>query len=366
MSVVTPRQLSVELGVPEDEVLRFLKRYFRITPELAYSRQISDEQLAAVRNKFRAPGTAELPWLIEGGETRPRREIHGLYGGQEQGGISTPRDSRNILVFTDPEVGRRHGYDKFEGLREDGSYAYTGEGQWGDQAFGVGNSALRDVAVNGSVVRLFRTHGRLATYVGTFTTSVPTFHFETIPDSNRQPRTGIIFNLVPLDAMTELLPAFGGELDDLASIYDSQPQPLTWSPPDFSDIVVPGREGETREDRVVSRIEFQLQRTFGEWMQQRGDRPSRLRLRAGSTMIEPDFYFESRGWIVEAKQSTARGYVREAVGQVLDYVNVARRSGLDAAPAILLPGRPENDLQALLSNHGIVLAAQSGPGFEFV
>lgn len=366
MSIVTPLQLSVELGVPENKVLRHLNRYFRVTPELAYSRPISEQQLAAVRNKFRAPGTAEVPWLIAVGETRPRREVHGLYGGQEQGGISTPRESVNILVFTDPEVGRKYGYDEFEGLREDGSYAYTGEGQWGDQDFGVGNSALRDAAASGSVVRLFRTQGTLATYVGTFTTSVPTFHFETIPDPNRQPRRGIIFNLVPLDAMTELLPAFGGELNDLASIYDSQPQPLTWSPPDFADYVVPGREGETREDRVVSRIEFQLQRTFGEWMQQRGDRPSRLRLRAGSTMIEPDFYFESRGWIVEAKQSTARGYVREAVGQVLDYVNVAGRSGLAASPAILLPGRPEKDLEALLSNHGIVLAAQSASGFEFL
>lgn len=346
--------------------MKFLNRYFGVTTNFAYTYSLSEEQLAAVRNKFSTRRAVELPWLIALGETRPRREIHGLYGGQDQGGISTPEGSRNILAFTDPAAGRKYGYDRFEGLREDGSFAYTGQGQEGDQTFRFGNKALRDAAVNGSIVRLFRKHGTLATYVGTFTTGYPTFHIETIPDKNGQPRAGIIFNLVPLDARTDLLPAFGGELDQAAAIYGHLPQPLSWSAPEYSDVVVPGLENQTREDRVVSRVEFQLQHAFGLWMQERGDRPSRLRLRAGSTMIEPDFYFEKRGWIVEAKQSTARGYVREAVGQVLDYVNVAGRSGLDASPAILLPGKPEDDLQGLLANHGIVLVSQSSRGFDFV
>lgn len=365
MPSLSPRDLSLELGVPEDEVLKHLKRYFNVTTEDAYRHSLGDEHVAGVRNKFRPPGSPELPWLIALGETRPRREIHGLYGGQDQGGISTPEGSRNVLVFTDPLAGKKFGYDRYEGLREDGSFAYTGQGQEGDQTFQRGNKALRDVAANGSTVRLFRIRGTLATYVGAFTTGFPTFHPETIPDKHGEPRNGIIFNLVPIQAQTELLPAFGGELDELPSSYGSMPEPRSWSPPEYSDVVVPGIDGQTREDRVVSRVEFRLQNAFGRWMHDRGDRPSRLRLRAGATVIEPDFFFEKRGWIVEAKQSTARGYVREAVGQVLDYVNVAERSGLSAVPAVLLPGKPEKDLQGLLAKHGIVLAAQTERGFEF-
>lgn len=365
MSMMTPLELATELGVPEQTLLSFFKRYFSLVPETGRSELMREEHVLAARSRF-VKGDAELPWLIAPGETRPRREVHGLYGGQEQGGISTPSGSRHVLVFTDPTAGREFGYDRFEGLREDGSYAYTGEGQRGDQTFRGGNKALRDSAVNGSIIRLFRTRGKYATYVGSFTTSVPTYHLETIPDQDGNPRTGIIFNLIPLDARTELLPAFGGELEREDSLGWDVPEPRSWFPPDYSDVIVPGENVLTREDRVVSRVEFQLQRSFGEWMEKQGDRPSRLRLRAGSTVIEPDFYFRSRGWIVEAKRSSARGFVREAVGQVLDYVNVAERSGLVAAPAILLPGRPEKDLQALLARHRIVLAARNADSFEFV
>lgn len=367
MATLAARDLASELGVAEDKIRAFLKRYFAASLDAVHQAPLNDLQVEAVRNRFSGREASELPWLIGIGETRPRREVHGLYGGQEQGGISTPKYSRNILIFTDPVAGRKFGYDHYEGLREDGSYAYTGEGRIGDQTFDSGNAAVRDAASHGLTIRLFRTRKTLATYVGSFTTSLPTFHYETIPDVNRNPRLGIIFNLIPLNADTELLPAYGGELESSSSIFGSSPQPLLWSPPEYSDVVVEGREGAAREDRVVTRVEFQLQREFGEWMQARGDRPSRLRLRAGSALIEPDFFFESRRWIVEAKRSPARGFVREAVGQVLDYVNVAQQSGLSASPAILLPGRPERDLQSLLSKHGIVLASRSGSGggFEF-
>lgn len=77
-------------------------------------------------------------------------------------------------------------------------------------------------------------------------------------------------------------------------------------------------------------------------------------------------YVEAEGWVVEAKKSTGREYVRMAIGQVLDYTNNAR--GLDAsvAPLILLPGRAEADLMQLSADLGIALALRDGDSFELV
>ncbi len=81
-------------------------------------------------------------WALEIGDVVRRRAIHEAYGGQQQGGISTPRATSDVLIFTDPEAGARYGYDEFEGLREDGSYAYTGEGQRGHQLHGAGATGI--------------------------------------------------------------------------------------------------------------------------------------------------------------------------------------------------------------------------------
>ena len=92
-----------------------------------------------------------------------------------------------------------------------------------------------------------------------------------------------------------------------------------------------------------------------------------VRFAPGSTdpaTIEPDLYVESRGWIIEAKKSSGRHYVRTAIGQVLDYVHVAEQAGVAAAPVVLLPSRPTPDLVALLGRHGITLIVRGEAGFE--
>lgn len=288
--------------------------------------------------------------------------MHDAYGGQQQGGISTPRGQNDIFIFTDPESGARYGYDKFEGLREDGSYSYTGEGQYGQQEFVRGNRALRDCAKDGRTIRLFRTRGTSATYVGAFTTGTPTHEIETIPDASGNPRAGIIFNLLPINANVELLPAYGGGLGpDALTHYSATPR--AWTPPEYDDVVLAATEAAPGE-RVVSRIEFELQAAFGEWLGTQGLSPQRLPLRAGSALIEPDMFVPERDWIVEAKKSTARGHVRTAIGQVLDYVHVARKAGLDATPVILLPGPPEEDLRELMHTLGITLVRRIDDGFE--
>ena len=55
-----------------------------------------------------------------------RAALHDCYGGQRQGGISTPAQSPIILLFSSPR-GADFGYR--DGQTSEGLYLYTGEGQ---------------------------------------------------------------------------------------------------------------------------------------------------------------------------------------------------------------------------------------------
>lgn len=356
VSTTTPARLSLELNVDQKRIRGFLREIHGRLPDGVTRWELDEDQADAVRTRFaRRPRTTDpRRWTLEIGDTVLRRELHAAYGGQEQGGIITPRSIPDILVVTSPESGSRYGYDALEGLQEDGSFLYTGEGQRGPQVFARGNTALRDAAQNERPIRLLTKQGAYVTYVGEFTTGEPAFSVKTIPDSAGQLRDGIIFKLVPIDADVESIQASSATLTENA-------QGSPWTPPESSsyEIGAPPIPGA----RVVSRIEFALQRDFGEWVKNRGETPQRLRLSASGTTIEPDLYVAESGWVVEAKKSPAREYVRTAIGQVLDYSLLARKCGRPAVPVILLPSRPLADLEALLSELGILLVVRDDEGF---
>ena len=75
-----------------------------------------------------------------------RRDIHAVYGGQQQGGICTPSRHSVIIVFTG-STGEQHGY--VDGWTSEGVFRYFGEGQVGDMVFERGNRAIRDHLGNG-------------------------------------------------------------------------------------------------------------------------------------------------------------------------------------------------------------------------
>ena len=76
---------------------------------------------------------------FEVGQTYNRRQdIHDEFGGQQQGGISTPT-APFIFLFTG-EMGEQYGYE--DGW-SDGVFLYVGEGQRGDMEFVRGNKAIR-------------------------------------------------------------------------------------------------------------------------------------------------------------------------------------------------------------------------------
>jgi len=86
------------------------------------------------------------------GNVYKRTDIHDAFGGQRQGGISTPSNRDVILIFSS-ESGHSFGYQ--DGWTEDGDFFYTGEGQVGDMEFIRGNQAIRDHEINSKKLLLF-------------------------------------------------------------------------------------------------------------------------------------------------------------------------------------------------------------------
>lgn len=295
-----------------------------------------------------------MDWTTKVGKVMTRRAVHALYGGQQQQGISTPANSTDILVFMDPAKGAKYGYDLYEGAREDGIYAYTGEGRLGDQSLTRGNLALLNSVQLGKTIRLFRTDKTLATYVGAFTLDDPPYFWQAIPDESGAIREGIIFNLAPIEAETDRLPPVGRE--QVIRIETSE-----WKPPLFDPYALNPSPG---IGQVASRIEFELQAAFGSWLRSKGHDLRRLRIPIGGNFVEPDLFDATTSELFEAKKSAARKYVRTAIGQVLDYTHNAKLLKMEARPAILLPSKPAQDLLALCVSLSISVYARDGSQFS--
>ena len=94
--------------------------------------------------------------LFERGAIYNRRaDIHAPFGGQRQGGISTPKNQPFVVCFTG-ETGEAHGYqDGWSG----GVFRYFGEGQKGDMEWVRGNAAIQSHSTDGKDLLLFNTNG---------------------------------------------------------------------------------------------------------------------------------------------------------------------------------------------------------------
>lgn len=126
-----------------------------------------------------------------GKEYKRKEDIHERYGGQRQGGISTPKNHPVVFVFTS-DVGERHGYK--DEYRDDGVFWYTGEGQLGDMKMASGNKAILEHAQNHKVIHVFeytrRAHVR---YVGS--AECLGYHEEVRPDREGNERVVFVFHL---------------------------------------------------------------------------------------------------------------------------------------------------------------------------
>jgi 5-methylcytosine-specific restriction protein A len=127
------------------------------------------------------------------GQVYRRRELHERFGGQRQGGISTPAKVPVIFLITD-DSGKQHGYS--DEWTDDGIFLYTGKGQHGYMKFVGGNRAIRDHQKSGKALHVFE-HGkkdkRFLRYLGELEYARTTYR--DLPDTEGKQRRAIVFHL---------------------------------------------------------------------------------------------------------------------------------------------------------------------------
>lgn len=125
-----------------------------------------------------------------------RDEIHAQFGGQRQGGISTPTYHPFVFIFTG-EAGKAHGYgDDWEA--EDLLH-YYGEGQVGDMEFKGGNRAILRHQEDGKHLLLFQAMGKGKPYRFLGEMRFDSCYLKDgVPDTKGNLRKAIVFRLRPI------------------------------------------------------------------------------------------------------------------------------------------------------------------------
>ncbi len=193
--------------------------------------------------------------MFEIGRLYRRRDLHHRYGGQWQGGISTPSAHPLVFLFTG-ETGEQYGYR--DGWEPDGTFRYTGEGQIGDMTFVRGNAAIHDHATQGKDLHLFSLASKgyvryEAQMVCAGYDLVPG-----IPDRNGDPRTAIVFRLVRAEAIEDPRAESQEEASDTADPVATQ---TLWTRPlgDVRGLALqpppPGLSGKEAKRNVYHRSE---------------------------------------------------------------------------------------------------------------
>lgn len=138
-----------------------------------------------------------------------KRDIHAIYGGQEQGGICTPSKYPVIFIFT------RDNEDDFgyiDHWTDNGVFVYTGEGQIGDMQFTKGNKAIRDHIENGKDIYLFE-YGKKGNvrFIGNMLYTG--YYLRDAKDRDGNIRKAIEFELVPAENYKDQQPVEDDKLD---------------------------------------------------------------------------------------------------------------------------------------------------------
>jgi hypothetical protein len=292
-------------------------------------------------------------WTLSPGNTIKRTELHNLFGGSRQGGISPSAQTPNVFIFSDRASGEQHGY--IDDWKSDGCFHYTGEGQRGDQRMIGGNRAILECAQHSRTLRVFNGTGGDVIYQGRFELpSTDPWYEADAPETGGGPiRSVIVFRLKPVDRAPEA------------------PKGLPPPPVQTSVATVPVEEHNTektfvdpdREPYEAERRESKLVQEFKTHMEAQGHTVERLKiLPVGEAKpLFTDLYIKDAGVLIEAKGSTDRIAIRMAIGQLMDYRRFIDSS---ARCAVLLPSMPREDLVKLLHSAQIAIYHPTGKGFD--
>lgn len=141
----------------------------------------------------------DLPFEV-GALYHRQQQIHELLGGQERGGIATPRHSPFVILFTG-EAGSRHGYgDHWEEEGGENILHYYGEGQSGDMRDIRGNLAIRKHLERNHRLLIFQSLGKSQPYrfLGEFR-FISAYEQHGVPDTSGALRKAIVFKLKPVE-----------------------------------------------------------------------------------------------------------------------------------------------------------------------
>jgi 5-methylcytosine-specific restriction protein A len=318
---------------------------------------------------------------LELGRLYDRDVLVEVWGGSRYSGIAPSAKTKNVLLFTDPEEGVKHGYVDNLNLYDDvGPLVwYTGAGDDVDQTFvkGSDNYRLLHHRDQGRALRLFQaagliegTQAKWQKYLGEYALDESTPYFERLmPVKPHGHRIVFVFQLRPVGPVAE--PSIDYVTLPRGTVYrELHPAPERRAIMKTScRLVEPERNlgapivRRPTEAVEVRRGEAELSDRFRAFLQAQGHNVMRCEIGiAGQVaVLLSDLFDETAKVLYEAKGTAERNAIRLAIGQLFDYRRHAEPR--PQALAILLPEAPEADLQDLLESVGIALVYEENGAF---
>jgi SAD/SRA domain-containing protein len=317
--------------------------------------------------------SAIAAWDIPVGATLSRGERMRRFGGSKYGGIQPSGTTPNTFVYSDPAKGLVHGY-AYDGWSKDRSiFFYTGEGHIADsegriedQLMVRGNRALAEHRAKGHSLRVFVADGQVAgrsekiqRYIGEF--AVDSTEPYDVEDDTANDRTVLVFRLRPIGKVLhragDVSPYEDADQLATASLVEVEINRTTaFALPPSRPKTAVRREGELT-DRYMASVG--PGRRFRRW---------KLTPAGQRRPLLTDIYDETENVLYEAKSTSTREAVREAIGQLLDYRRVVEQFvERDLRLVVLLPHRPAEDLVAFIHSVGMDLVIERPiGGFEWI
>lgn len=302
--------------------------------------------------------------LIKPGEITTREKMKEIFGGGKYQGIEPCK--KDILIYTDPSSGEKHGY--YDGwLPEEDElgpiFEYTGAGK-SDQIFhgniGNRNRSIKNHIQDGRTLRVFKADGKVPgsgtkqqRYIGEFRVDEKNpYVYRLARNDDGEVRRVIVFLLRPAEPLKAL------EKDKIKPLLKAEvlPVPASVTESSLSETEKTDHKSSARgaiPETTVTRREASLSEDFERFLEDHQHRVMRFQIRTSglSSSLWTDLYDVEDHVLYEAKSSASREAIRMAIGQLMDY----RRHIKPTNPslAILLPERPHDDLVDLLNSVNI-------------